>query len=323
MKTTPEVETNTMKTTPPVAGNTKAATSGVTLIAKAFQLTIWKLDTYPAIKEYLTGLKLFRYFLAYKEVGELKEGEHIHIYVNYKNRVQISLKKTLSAHIEICRGSAEQNINYISKQGNKLDEIGVKPRPGERTDIKNVKEMTREQRDTLPLQMYNIVQKINQEESNKVYIDDMYKEVKVYYIWGETGVGKTCKAKEIIKEWFKNNRPGEKPFCNIVKCIDGYWHGIGAEKVACLYDDWRDSHMKPSEFIHFIDYNKQRLNVKGGGVSNEYQLIVITSVQDIKAIYKNMQDEEPRKQWERRMTVMHLEKLKDVDDTGDKNRIDL
>ena len=54
---------------------------------------------------------------------------------------------------------------------------------------------------------------------------------------------------------------------------------VGDSPIA-LYDDFRDSHMKPSEFINFIDYNVHGLNIKNGEIQNNYKYIIITSVQD-------------------------------------------
>lgn len=71
----------------------------------------------------------------------------------------------------------------------------------------------------------------------------------------------------------------------MVKFENGFWNGIGNSK-CCIYDDFRDSHMKPSEFINFIDYNKHQLNVKGSYKLNNYEFIIITSVQSQKKFIK-------------------------------------
>lgn len=63
--------------------------------------------------------------------------------------------------------------------------------------------------------------------------------------------------------------------------------------------------MKPSEFINFIDYNKHQLNVKGSYKLNNYEFIIITSVQSPEEIYKNIEGE-PRTQWLRRMKRIHI-----------------
>ncbi len=70
--------------------------------------------------------------------------------------------------------------------------------------------------------------------------------------------------------------------------------------------------MKPVEFINFIDYNKQLMNTKGGNKRNNYELIIITSVQKLEDIYKNIIYPEPRKQWERRVQVIDLYKKESI-----------
>ena len=47
------------------------------------------------------------------------------------------------------------------------------------------------------------------------------------------------------------------------------------------------------------------MNVKGGTVKNNYKLIIITSIQPMNQIYRNMNGE-PRKQWERRIQEIVL-----------------
>ena len=49
------------------------------------------------------------------------------------------MKKCCDAHIEYCKGTIKQNIEYIRKDGNILDEIGEVPR--ERGGSHTVKEL--------------------------------------------------------------------------------------------------------------------------------------------------------------------------------------
>lgn len=63
-----------------------------------------------------------------------------------------------------------------------------------------------------------------------------------------------------------------------VKFNGQFWMGVSEGTGCAVYDDFRASHMKPSEFINFIDYNVHNLNVKGGQIKNKYNLIIITSV---------------------------------------------
>ena len=130
----------------------------------------------------------------------------------------------------------------------------------------------------VPAHLLRIKLLIHERESVEMDIDDLYKEVEVYYIQGPSGVGKTCKAKELLKEH------GYKKV-KMIKYENGFWNNVGDGTGCCLYDEWRDSDMRAREFINFIDYNVQIMNVKGGCIKNQFKLIVITSVQPLNEIY--------------------------------------
>ena len=97
-----------------------------------------------------------------------------------------------------------------------------------------------------------------------------------------------------------------------------FWHGLGDGKGCAIYDDFRDSHMKPSEFINFIDYNIHPMNLKGGSIMYRFSHIIITSVQNPKRIYGGMYDDEPRKQWLRRMSIIELSINEEQTDSSSK-----
>lgn len=80
------------------------------------------MDKYNKLIKYLTGLK-HRYIIACKETNK-KGFSHIHIYIQFDNKRKLSIKKVQGAHIEICRGSTNENIDYIKKDGNILLEHG-------------------------------------------------------------------------------------------------------------------------------------------------------------------------------------------------------
>ena len=132
-----------------------------------------------------------------------------------------------------------------------------------------------------------------------------FRNVKVYYIQGPPGIGKTEKMKEIVR----TNKKVYGTKINMIKFDNNFWLGVGSAKIA-VYDDFRDSHMKASEFINFIDYNKHYMNIKGGAKLNSYELIIITSIQKLKEIYKHM-PEEGKNQWMRRVELVDMYNLED------------
>lgn len=229
---------------------------------------------------------------------------HYHHVIHFKNPISFNTMKKAypTAHFGPPKKDLWACVNYIkeNKNGRKYDvgELGTLPVSHRFASIKEVKEMTVEQRDELGINYYNVVQKINT-APKKVKVGEWIKNVKVYYIWGPSGALKSTKAEEIlVNEKYEDFEE--------VKHIDSFWHDVVDAQGACVYDDWRDSHMSASEFINFIDYRTHNMNIKGGSIRNNYKLIIITSVQDPEKIYKNLPDE-PRKQWMRRMEIIHLE----------------
>lgn len=232
-----------------------------------------------------------------------KDGKsHFHQYLYFKSQVSFNtIKKHYpTAHIqrEMKQGAY---IDYIKENANGrktlVYEQGTAPKKHLFPTIREVREMTRDEREDLPLQYFNSVSRLNAEENNDIPIDELYKpEMKVFYITGPSGAGKTRKAIEMAKSLGYTT-------INTVKYDGAFWHGVGRSECA-IYDDFRDSHMKPSEFINFIDYNVHPLNVKGGSVMNHYKTIIFTSVQHPWSIYLGLPSEEPKKQWLRRMEVI-------------------
>lgn len=233
-----------------------------------------------------------------------EEGKyHFHQTIVFENQISVNTikKKYPTAHIQKPKKDVFHCIQYCepSEDNHKsnFQEIGERPKC---TRFQTVGELkTCEDPDLLDWKQYNTYMKIH--ENDEIDVEDWHKDVKVYYIVGPSGQGKTERTKQIVRE--NKEKYGTK--ISIVKYEDGFWHGAGSNRKIAVYDDFRDSHMKASEFINFIDYNRHLMNVKGGNCMNDYQLIIISSVQHPNNIYKNMKDE-PRKQWLRRMTIIDM-----------------
>ncbi len=267
--------------------------------ARSFLFTLNEVDKYESLKTLLTSLKSMDYFLSAEEIAPTTGHKHMHIYVHFNNTYRLNQKIIkIGAHIDICKGSPQQNINYVKKDGKVIDEIGEPPQQGG-LRVKDLKEL--DNPDELDWKVYHTWKKINEEKVNDIDIDEWKKDIEVYWIMGPSGIGKTERAKQIVRD--NAEKYGTK--VNIVKYTNTFWQGVGNAKIA-IYDDFRDSHMHPSEFINFIDYNIHTINIKGGEKRNEYNLIIITSVQDPHFIYPGMKDNEPRYQWLRRMTIVDL-----------------
>ena len=101
-----------------------------------------------------------------------------------------------------------------------------------------------------------------------------------------------------------------KPY-DKVSFKNDFWDGVKPDGEVAFYDEFRDSDMKPSEFIKFIDYSKHSMNIKGGSVINNYKYIFITSIQRPAALWPNMKNgEESMQQWMRRIKAINIEEHK-------------
>lgn len=274
----------------------------------AFLLTVnpASLEYYKDIKEYLTELAGFSYYLCTEHIGS--EQKHYHIYVQYTQPKYLSRRKLHGAHIEKCYGSAQQNVDYCWAKDKKhknqgvtavlIDEEGEVRLKGGDWSVRTIKEM--DNPDELPAVHYNTWKKIKRDTSI-TKAKDFRKNIDVYWIQGPSGIGKTNKAIDIASDFEDIHDCGT----DFIKFVNGFYLGTTPTARVAIYDDFRDSHMSASEFINLIDYNKHWMNIKGDSILNNYNLIIITSVQKFTKIFRNV-DDEPRAQWERRVKVIDM-----------------
>lgn len=275
--------------------------------------------TYWSPKEIMWDEKIMRYACKCDDhCSEEHEGKwHGHYYVYYKNpRTWNDIKKYYGndCHIEIPHSNSGA-IKYILGEGDHAEsktnivEFGDMPCDnGKHLTYREAIQMTKEEIKELPMADALMVMKCQkiEKENEKIDVDDWKKEVEVVFISGPSGCGKTEMAKQIIRE------SSDRKF-SLVKYDGNFWHGATDGKGTAVYDDFRDSHMKGSEFINFIDYNKQIMNIKGSNVLNQFNRIIITSVQKLENIYSGMTGE-PREQWTRRVRYINMWPPKEEDD---------
>lgn len=191
-----------------------------------------------------------------------------------------------------CINYCEANTNG-KKTG--FQELGERPKNTRFKTVGELMQCTDVQ--DLDWKQYNTWQKI-QSAPHKIKRGEWKKDVTVIYICGPSSIGKSEKIEELMDD------EGVEEF-EEVKHAGDFWLGVVDGKGACVYDDWRDSHMSASEFINFIDYRIHSLNIKGGSVKNNYDHIFISTVQRPEDIYKNLTGE-PREQWMRRLWIINM-----------------
>ena len=264
---------------------------------------------YMKLKKYLTHLSNLRYFISglglnLEEHENNKHLLHFHIYVEYKEPTRIYISKVYGAHIMNKIDNSTGIIEYVKSQELGIFEQIGRPARSSNITIREAKLLSIEELQDLDIKYTNIVKNLITEKYNDVDIDEYYKgnKLKIFYIYGPSGSGKSKAAVEYIKAH------GYKRM-DVVKYRNGFYIGISGKNKVCLYDEFRPSDMPVNEFISFIDYNAQTLNIKGGNVRNLYELIIITSVISPYKMYAECTNsEETRTQWLRRMNIIKLNK---------------
>lgn len=172
------------------------------------------------IKEILSSLTSLIYWCASDEIGSEEGTYHTHIFIQSRSGIRFSTlrKKFPEAHFEMARGSAQQNMEYVSKTGKwkndkksdtsvsgTFEEWGELPveRPGRRNDLDDLYSMVKdgysdyEILEVMPESLLNLdkIDKVRQVVRYEQF-KDSFRNLDVYYVYGDTGTGKTRSVME-------------------------------------------------------------------------------------------------------------------------------
>lgn len=274
-------------TTAEASGNTNPSA----FRGRAFQLTLNEVEKYDDLKSIFKGLKSCDYFISCLEEAPTTGHKHIHIYTHFTQSYKISKKiLKIGAHIEICKGSPKQNIEYIRKDGNILDEWGEEPHQGKLT-VNALKEM--DAGEVSPF-LYRIKKEIDNEAKDLETFMEMLGEIErdelkaptIIYITGRPGKGKTYSAYKRALKDFKKEEIGKLTLNN--NFID-----ITNKDAKCfVIEEFRPSQIKASDFLQLTDKYGYRANIKGGFMTLRPEEIIICSVIDPTEIYKDELNEQ-------------------------------
>lgn len=231
--------------------------------------------------------------------------KHLHHLIYFKNAISFNTVKKVypKGHIEKprdlfdCIGYIKNNVN-----GRKYDvvEIGVEPKNTRFASIKEVKEMTQEQREDMGINYYHVVEEMNRKEKDKNDFLNMLDEIehdelkapKIIYITGGTGKGKTYTAYKLALKLFKKEEIGK------ITLKNEFFDVINENAKCFVIEEFRPSQIKASDFLQLTDKYGYRANVKGGFVSLRPEAIYICSIIRPEKIYK----EEVNQQFIRRIS---------------------
>lgn len=233
-----------------------------------------------------------KYKIWCKEVCPDTGRDHWHMFIYLKNaRSFNSIRKFFEPnHVEICKGNAQQNIEYVKKDGN-WEEEGIIPAQGKRVDIEEIKK-TKKIRDvvemTSDIRMVRMAEKyLSVKEEGRNWVTE------VYWYHGSSGSGKTRAAVEEAGDdyWMS---------LNTGRWFDGY---DAHEHV--IFDDIRKDFMKFHEWLRILDRYPYKVEVKGGSRQFLAKKIWITSSLHPAQMWEGRKDEDIT-QLLRRITTIKL-----------------
>ena len=261
--------------------------------------------THDRIKEILGTLKTLKYWCMCDEIGE-NNTYHTHIFFYLENGIRFSTVKNkfYGGHFEVAIGTCQQNRDYITKTGkwekdkkketnlvDTFEEYGEVPieRQGQRNDIHDLYDMIKqgytnyEIMESEPGYMLHL-DKI--ERARQIVKEEQYKQcfrkLKVKYIYGKTGVGKTRGIME------KYN------YVDVFRVTD-YKHPFDNYKgqQAIIFEEFRSS-LKIQDMLNFLDgYPLElpcRYNNKIACFTDVYILTNIPLDQQYEDIQKNYKE---------------------------------
>lgn len=212
--------------------------------------------------------EICQYIIVSKEIGA-SETPHLQGYFETSTRKSLkALKKILpTAHLEIARGTAEDNIKYCSKQNEPFYTMGTPMKQGKRSDLDDVVEM---------IQAGDTLQQLWQKKSKTMILHHkgisiafkklsphLKKEVfthpiesfsfqivmdwsKTQILWGASGVGKTSYAVATL------------PKALIVSHMDDLLNFDEQIHEGIIFDDMSFNHLPRTSQIHLVDQDFQR-----------------------------------------------------------------
>lgn len=215
------------------------------------------------IREVLSDMEL-EYSCMSDEIGA--EGTyHTHVFLQGRNQIRFSTMKNKfpGAHFEMCKGTAQENRDYIKKEGKwatskkketnlpeTFEEFGECPveRPGKRSDLDDLYDMIRagktdkEIMDEDARYMLNL-DKI--ERARQIVLEsryrDTFRQLHVEYWWGPTGTGKTRGVME------------KYGYANVFRVTD-YDHPFDSyrQQDVVVFEEFRSS-LKIQDMLNYLD----------------------------------------------------------------------
>ena len=269
-----------------------------------------------AIKTQLSAIKPIQYYCMADEIGLKEKTPHIHIFIACSSPVRFStIKRNFpEGHIEQARGSCEENKIYVEKSGKwesdpkgdtsikgSFEEWGEMPveRQGARSDLDFLYQLVKDGKSNFEILEENsdyllrltdierVRQTVRAEEFRTTF-----RNMKVTYLWGKTGTGKTR---------FIMEREGYAAVYRVTEYehpFDGY-----AGQETLVLDEYR-SQLKISELLNLLDGYPLELRCRYSNKTACFTAVYIISNLALSAQYPMLQYEQPET-WQALLRRIH------------------
>lgn len=284
--------------------------------------------THEKLKEILISeFTTLQFFCMADEIGE-QGTPHTHIFVAFRSRVRWSkVKKAFpEAHIEVAHGTVQSNIEYVQKSGKweqtdkaetrvegTYEEWGTVPtQKGKRADMEELYEMIRQgytNADILAINNDYILQIDKLDKLRTMLLQEKYKntrrlDLKVTYVSGETGQGKT---RSILDTYGDSN----------VYRVTDYEHPFDhyCDSPILLFEEFRSS-LKMSDMLNYLDIYPLLLPARYSNRYACYTSVFITSNWSLEEQYEEVQRNSPAS-WKAFLRRIHEVQIYNLDGTVD------
>lgn len=204
--------------------------------------------------DYCKEIKDIKYFVFQREKGNEKQTEHLQMYIEFNIGKRFSFIKNLfpKAHIEERKGSKTQARKYCMKEDTRLGQVyefGEFVESGERSDLTDA--FTMIQNGATDFEIYSAYPNLIRcpkllDTYRQKYLEETYRKqfrnVKVYYIYGDSGIGKS----RYVSEKF-----GYDKIYRVTQYSKNYFDDYQGEKII-VFEEFR-SQIKISEMLNYLD----------------------------------------------------------------------
>lgn len=254
-----------------------------------FTINNYTADNEACLEEHARGETVV-YLIYGKEVGGDNGTPHLQGFVYYKNPRRFeAVRKAIPGHIEVARGTVDQNVEYCSKDG-AVTTFGTKPL----NDQEKGRAVKRDWKEIVQLAEDGEVQRFKTEHPDlyfryiktfkahrKFNVDALPHGTRHLWLFGATGTGKSHRARQYT------------PFYQ--KLINKWWDGYENEE-NILIEEWSpDCGHTVQRLKLWADRYPFPGEVKGGYLTIRPALVIVTSNYDMRTCFPRDEDYLPLK----------------------------